>query len=589
MRRWLETLWKQLTALWHGIYPTSLWDFLLLGVLVGVVYVLIKWAYFTPPQIIIEDVLIPKKLSESGYSGHLLAARIADEIRNIQRVGRTTKAPINTEVSELKPDVEVRATVFTLGSIISFVRPLFGNADHIVSSSLYCGDGNKLWLSLQGSYSHRGPLPDDVAHVHILRTAITVTDISVCDNPEYTDPPTSGNTDICGANGGNQSAMHTRFDELPKWAAQAIIRTFDPFFLAVYHFERARYYEGKRLLVDDGLLSNVDRGDITKKRNSEIDCGMRAIKYSLGIDTSGNVDEADERVPYDKSTRARALNLWAMFYLVNTNDPNFEQAEEKLSEAIRTISDDANLTREMAFVHDNLGDTIFASAIWHLRLGVVATDLNVEAELAKEQYRQAIRDGEEKDGYGSWGVLLLDEAWLLTTQPQLRDRVRLEPDEAYRLARSKFRASVENSHGQPFVEAYKGWGDAIWKGRELFSSSVPENKEIEQAINIYRKAIATDSTWAPAHVKLSFALISQALQKLSSRSMKSKEIEKAWQQLIEGYNLYCRAIFLYKNFPDQYRKLVFVPEQKEEFVKLRSQLADTIECKNGELAPSLGE
>jgi hypothetical protein len=160
----------------YYIYPAKLWEFLLLGVLVVVVGVLIDWAYFTAPEIIMEDVKIPKKFEKYGFSGHFLASQIADEIRNIQRVGRTSKQPINTETIQLKPDVEVRATVFTLGSIVSFVRSSVGRGDHVISASLYCANEAKPVLALQGSYAHEGALPEDVAHVHILRKRIFLDD-----------------------------------------------------------------------------------------------------------------------------------------------------------------------------------------------------------------------------------------------------------------------------------------------------------------------------------------------------------------------------------------------------------------------------
>ena len=135
------------------IYPTSLWEFFLLGVLVVVVCVLIDWAYFTEPEIIMEKFTNTKELSGTRVLGTFPG--IADS-SNSQYPTRWSKSkqPINAETIQLKPDVEVRATVFTLGSIMSFVRSSVGRGDHVISASLYCASNAKPVLALQGSYAH---------------------------------------------------------------------------------------------------------------------------------------------------------------------------------------------------------------------------------------------------------------------------------------------------------------------------------------------------------------------------------------------------------------------------------------------------
>jgi hypothetical protein len=544
-----------LTALWHGIYPGKLWEFLLFGTLAVLVGWLWYWAFSTPPKIIIEDIAIPKQLQDDGFSGHFLAGRIADEIRNIQHVARTTKFPISTGTSESAPDIEVRATVFTLGSIMSFVRETLGTGDHIVTASLYCGHPGRLSLSLQGSYSHRGQFPEDVAHVHILDQTITVIDNSICTDDlaegvaeghkqkeqvadvcrypdrsagpsDQTKQPTVSKPNISGNESQrNTTQQKTTLADLPKCAARAIIKTFDPFFLAAYHYERAKYYRGVELLAAEKLLT--EDPEANSHRATETTKGFELIKYCLGLDTPDEVDDRpDERnIPYDKHTRVRALNLWGLFDVLDVGPPpkdpqtaedkKFEQAENRFAEAVQLAGSDPRLKQELAFVYANWAAVDYA---WHgMRQQLVANKPDPKTH-AFEIAKNAIRNSDAGEGYEVEGEILLDPR-----------------EDHYDAAGRKLAASVKDHRGaedQDEAETIKELGDTLRR------TPAATPNQVEKAIKLYRRAIDADASLASPYIGLS-----RALQKL-----KEPDLIK---DLAEPRDTLCRARLLYSAYPDE--------------------------------------
>jgi hypothetical protein len=398
-------------------------------------------------------------------------------------------------------------------------------------------------------------LPEDVAHVHILDQTITVTDSPVCADADLTEGMTSGHaqpeqmgeTDICGnprpsarfrhqatqamalqpdiSNG--RSGQKTTFANLPKCAAQAIIKTFDPFFLAAYHYERAKFYEGIKLLGQHGLLNGVSLKDAYGVDNpdllrfDETHYGMEMIRYCLGLDTSGEAnDRPDERnLPYDKHTRVRALNVWGLFDVLDKPGPEqFEQAERRFAEAVQLASSDPKLKRELAFVYSNWGAIHYA---WK-GIGTPPGAQKQNAQTYSSRlFKRAIHDGHMGYGYEDEAEVFLDE-------------------QDYRAARRNLAASVDYHQGstnQGEAEVLKEWGDTF----KLIVNADP--RQTKRAISLYHKAIDADASLASAHIGLGLVL------------QYEKNVLKEEAELTKDMTHYkaefCRAILLYRTYPEQ--------------------------------------
>jgi hypothetical protein len=547
-----------LTALWHGIYPGKLWEFLLFGTLAVLVGWLWYWAFSIPPKIVIEDIVVPKRLQKDGFSGHFLAARIADEIRNIQRVARTTKTPINTSTSETAPDIEVRATVFTLGSIMSFVRETLGNGDRIVTASLYCG-AHRLNLLLQGSYSHRGG--DDVERRHILDRTITLANTGGCSPPFISSNVQSPEPD-CGVYS-DSTAENVTLVSLPNCAAQAILTAFDPYFLAAYFFDRAAYYEGIKLMDRTNILGGVDLRkaygissveEADHRRTEEKRKGVEMIKYCLGLAAySGASDQADERdEQYDKHTRARALYLWGLFLILDDGDRDFARAEMRFAEAARLADSDPELRRRLSFIYYVWGDVHFIEY------------RHRDERNTEKLYKGAIARSGGDNGYASWGGMLLYQA-------ENRQAAK------FSTAEKKLYRSIKNYQGTPNTDIaamYKLLGDAIWQ-RSLAQQNVSSGEEgrMKKALRVYQEAINVDASLASAYVQWARILL-----------------KERWKNVIDIYNeimtpeaLYCKAVQIYRVHPEEFPDQSLGQLEYDEFKDLENSMQYVVCGNRGEV------
>lgn len=83
------------------------------------------WWEWRRNVVVIDALDVPKDLTEKGFSGAVLAQRLADEIHSIQRVVKSKAEETGVEIGGLQTDFQVPAANLSLKTLVRYVRQVF--------------------------------------------------------------------------------------------------------------------------------------------------------------------------------------------------------------------------------------------------------------------------------------------------------------------------------------------------------------------------------------------------------------------------------------------------------------------------------
>ena len=100
------------------------------------------------PALTIEPISVPPRLVARGYTAELMRSRLADEVQNIYKKGKTERPPPGLEIPEDKrPDVQVPGIGLSVKSLVSVARDLFGISETKIQGEMTIENGHlRLWI-----------------------------------------------------------------------------------------------------------------------------------------------------------------------------------------------------------------------------------------------------------------------------------------------------------------------------------------------------------------------------------------------------------------------------------------------------------
>jgi tetratricopeptide (TPR) repeat protein len=157
VRSLLRPLGKRRFWKWLGLNLKGLRVFIVqVGAIIGVILLGSSvWHEMNRTTVEIEPIGVPKSLADEGFSPAVIARRISDEIRVIERSSKTTMSKRDLSISGDRLDIVLPGANLSVGTIASYLRGILGDNVDRVSGELTETNGQ---LQLQLRVSGRGPL-----------------------------------------------------------------------------------------------------------------------------------------------------------------------------------------------------------------------------------------------------------------------------------------------------------------------------------------------------------------------------------------------------------------------------------------------
>jgi len=447
--------WARLKAFLKGIRKK-----ITLGRLAFAVFVLPLLFYVyrevTRDVLIIDPFIVPKHFEEAGLTGEVIANRIGDKLRQIEKATQTQMKKDNlTSLSEegSVPDVEIPGTKLGLKTIVDITRAIFGvYPKHISGDIAVPVDAN-----VENSNKIGSPPAKPQARVTIYLT-------------QGRDRNAGAPLDVPAGD----------VELLVQSTAEAALGQVNPYVLGVYRFGQRDY--GKVIEIAQGIIEDPSED---------------VLHREAACDLWGTV--LDEQKKYDEAIaqyqRAIALDPKDAVAYNNWGIALYEQ--KKSDDAVAKYQKAIELDPKLADAYNG----------W----GVALKELGRYDE-AIAKYQKAIElDPKGAAAYNNWGNVLGKEGKYDEAIAQYQKAIELDPKSAlpyvgwglalddqkkYDEAIAQYQKAVELDPKNAL--AYNNWGNALYG-----------QKKYDEAIAQYQKAIELDPKYATAYNNWGLALEAQ--------------------------------------------------------------------------------
>ncbi len=449
-------------------------------------------------RVLIDPFVVPKSLTDQGYTSQVVANGVVDEIHRISTEVRTRVAKREVGFSSLSalPDLEVPETKLSLRAVVQFTLELLHTAPLRATGEIVgppTGDGLQVTVRIT-----RGGEPV----VRRFRTA-------------------------AGA------------DEAIVRSARLILAEIDPYVLAsyIYQVERApaRAFE---------LIAPCIRDEACKSRawgfnfwgNMLVDEGRRdrrkldeaVRKYQKAIELDPNLAVAYANWGRVLAARGKRDEAIAQFRRATQLDPGLAMAynnwgvvlelKNDLKGAFAKYQDAIRIDRSFTPAYVNLGNLFLARK---------------DLEAAEWNYRIAIdRQPRVPEAHAALGNLLLDRGGLEEAEAEYRKALDIE---------SEFPAALNGLAGVLYNR--KDWNGAVAAYGKLvkldpesavantnLGNTLFQLKRYDEAVAYFRNSIALDPSYAPPHLGMAAVLDEQGKHSEAQREEAIAKVLSGRQQ-----------------------------------------------------------
>ena len=447
----------------------------------GLPLLLYIWREVTRDVLIIDPLIVPKQLSESGLTPEAMAALVGDRMRQIETSTRTImKKDQLTMVPDSPPSIEVPGTRFDLKAVVEMTRAVFGVYPRHIGGVIVFLPASSLGTGTDSAKR--------TARVMIFVTEGQKLSPAVSENASADD-----------------------VDGLVQVAAEAALGQVNPYVLGSYDEQHRRYDQATGLAGE--ILQNRSAGPLYRAAAANLIGNVLSDekKYDEAIAEYREALEIDPRLVLAWSNWGRILVLnkrydegIAKYQKATEIDPNFAIAwnnwgaalhdEKKGDEAIAKYRKALEIEPNYALAWDNWGDELYQGG-------------KLDEAIAKFQKATEV-DPDFAAAWSEWGLALYYEKKYDEAIAKFQKATEIDPNGAtawygwgsaldsqtkYDQAAVKFQKVTEINPSD--AAAWNNWGSALDH----------ENK-YDEAIPKYRKAIEIDPKLAVAWYNCGVAL-----------------------------------------------------------------------------------
>jgi tetratricopeptide (TPR) repeat protein len=297
VRQWVDGI---------DIFRKIVGSLLILGLLIILVGIIIAEA---KDVVLIESFDTPSELQKNGYTSHVIAGKLADQINEITVRSNTkiTHPNFTSAAYEVLPDVEVSGVRAPLGSIASYIKRFLGRTTiHITGELIMQGDHLRLTARIIKSNGEAG--------------------------------------------GNSSQSFEKKLDELESKllpeAAEFILEKIEPYILAAYYYEESQNSKppkDQQSLTELSLKVTkacIDSGSLVQHDTCEyrewayVLWGLNLVTQKNYDDAIAKYQEAIKLAPNDFIAHHNVGYAWQQLYEKDKQQPEYDHALAEYEKAI---------------------------------------------------------------------------------------------------------------------------------------------------------------------------------------------------------------------------------------------------------------
>lgn len=402
----------------------------------------------TSDDLIIGPFAVPKRFEEAGLSSDVVADRIGNALRHIERYAREQRTDNLVQLEDYGPpiEMEIQGTKLSLKTCIDFVRVIFGiYQEHVQGDIIFPVSAE------QGDHSD---LREVTVTIYLARGKQRSQAFSI-------------------------NAPAGDMDKLANQAAEKILAHVNPSVLAEYQVENEEWDEAintARYIVSSGAATHKERGAayddwaVALSEQRKYDEAIAVLREGLSInpqdavyyDTLGLILTNARRPVEAVSMLEKAVELEPNDAAFNSNLGNALVMEGKLEEAIVKYRRAVELEPKFPAAHYNWGNVLF---------------MQKKYDEAIAEYQKAIvLNPRSSTSYSAWGDVLVKQNKFDEAVVKYQLAIEMDPRwfpayigwgdalsglGKYDEAVGKYQLAIEINPG--FARSYSAWGDALKK------------------------------------------------------------------------------------------------------------------------------